>query len=106
MPYNARQLGLEATMNAVCRLLVDRFQITSCPEHIPADAPLFAVGVGLSSIDGMEFLLELEREFGVRIKDVEWWVNESPTLTNVAEMLIELSEPAPAMQPPGGDRRS
>jgi len=106
MPSNARQLGLEATMNTVRRLLVERFEITSRPEEIPADAPLFAVGVGLSSIDGMEFLLELENEFGVRIKDVEWWVAESPTLTNVAEMLIQLSEPLPAMQPPGGDSRS
>jgi acyl carrier protein len=99
MPSNARQLGIEGTMTVVRRILVDRFGLTPRLEEIPTDAPLFAVGVGLSSIDGMEFLVELEREFGVQIKDVEGWVADSPTLTNVAEMLVKLSGPPEAVPP-------
>jgi acyl carrier protein len=103
MPYDARQLGLEGTMNVVRRILVERFQVTQRPEDIPANAPLFAVGVGLSSIDGMEFLLELEKQFRVQIKDVEWWVSESPTLTIVAETLLRLSAPTVSGPPVRAD---
>ncbi len=91
MALDPRQLGHEATMDQVRRLLVEQFRIAKDVESIPSDEPLFEVGVGLSSIEGMELLLRLETTFGVRIKDVEWWVNESPTLSNVADYLIKLS---------------
>jgi acyl carrier protein len=60
-------------------------------DAIPADQPLFSVGVGLSSMEGMELPLELEKEFGVQIKDVDWWTYESPTLANLADYLMKLT---------------
>ncbi len=90
MPSDAIQLGRDGTMEAIRRLLASRFNVP--PTAIPDDAPLFSVGVGLSSMEGMELLVELEKEFGVRIKDVDWWVYDSPTLANVAEYLIDLTE--------------
>lgn len=73
-------------------MLAARFNLPATAEAIPDDVPLFSVGVGLSSMEGMELLVELETEFGVRIKDVEGWVYDSPTLANVARRLIELTE--------------
>lgn len=95
MPSDARQLGREGTIDAIRRLLAARFDLQPTTAAIPDDAPLFSVGVGLSSMEGMELLVELERAFGVQIKDVESWVYDSPTLANVADRLIELSEKNP-----------
>lgn len=91
MPSDATQLGRDGTMEVIRRILASRFKVSPTPAAIPADAPLFSVGVGLSSMEGMELLVELEKEFGVRIKDVDWWVYDSPTLANVAEYLIDLT---------------
>ncbi len=91
VPNDARQLGLDGTKSVVRKLLAARLNVPATVDAIPDDAPLFSVGVGLSSMEGMELLVELEQAFDVRIKDVDWWVYESPTLTNVAQYLIELT---------------
>lgn len=36
---------------------------------IDADAPLFVEGLGLDSIDAIELMLLLERNYGIRIED-------------------------------------
>ena len=53
------------------------------PEDIQDETPLFGEGLGLDSIDSIELLVLLEREFGIKI--------ENPTkarkiLSNVNEM--------------------
>ncbi|HUI92301.1 MAG TPA: phosphopantetheine-binding protein [Chitinivibrionales bacterium] len=40
------------------------------PEDIDADAPLVGAGLGLDSIDTLELLVLLEKEYGVTIPDV------------------------------------
>ena len=79
MPLDASQIGLERTMDALRTLLAD---VSACrgPNGIAADDPLFAVGVGLTSLEGIEFLCEVEKQFGLHIKDLDWWVYETPTL--------------------------
>ncbi|MBQ3635418.1 MAG: acyl carrier protein [Bacteroidales bacterium] len=39
------------------------------PEDIEDDAPLFGEGLGLDSIDALELIVMMEREYGIRIKD-------------------------------------
>jgi acyl carrier protein len=39
------------------------------PEMIDPDAPLFVEGLGLDSIDALELILLLERQYGIRIQD-------------------------------------
>ncbi len=39
------------------------------PEDIDSDAPLFVEGLGLDSIDAIELMLLLERQYGIRIED-------------------------------------
>ncbi len=39
------------------------------PEDIDPDAPLFNEGLGLDSIDALEIILILERNYGVKIKN-------------------------------------
>ncbi len=39
------------------------------PGDIDADAPLFGEGLGLDSIDALELILLLDREYGIKLAD-------------------------------------
>ncbi len=39
------------------------------PENIKDDEPLFGVGLGLDSIDSIELIVLLSREYGINIQD-------------------------------------
>ncbi len=39
------------------------------PEDIDTDAPLFREGLGLDSIDALEIILILEKQYGIRIEN-------------------------------------
>ncbi len=39
------------------------------PADIDADAPLFGSGLGLDSIDALELIVLLERNYGIKLKD-------------------------------------
>ncbi len=39
------------------------------PEDIDTDAPLFGDGLGLDSIDALEIILILERNYGIKVKN-------------------------------------
>ena len=58
------------------------------PEDIDPDAPLFVEGLGLDSIDAIELILLLERQYGIRIEDPK---KRKEILTSVRTMaqLIE-----------------
>jgi acyl carrier protein len=84
------QLGLERTVEVLRTLLAERFELPIAREA-SADDPLFAAGAGLSSLEGIEFLCEIEKQFDLEIKDLDWWVYETPTLAAVAQHLIDLA---------------
>ena len=39
------------------------------PEDIDNDAPLFVEGLGLDSIDALELIVMMEKNYGIKIKD-------------------------------------
>ena len=41
------------------------------PAQIEDDAPLFGSGLGLDSIDALELVVMLEKNYGIVIKDIE-----------------------------------
>ena len=41
------------------------------PDQIGDDAPLFGDGLGLDSIDALELVVMLEKNYGIVIKDIE-----------------------------------
>jgi len=41
------------------------------PSEVGDDEPLFAEGLGLDSIDGVELVVLLERHYGIRLTDME-----------------------------------
>ncbi len=92
MKLDAQALGVEGTVDQLRQLLVAKFDVASSTDAIDPHEPLFAAGVGLSSMEGMELLLEIERVFDVEIDDVEAWVDDSPTLLRVAEYIVDRSQ--------------
>jgi len=40
-----------------------------CPEDIDENAPLFGEGLGLDSIDALELIVLMEKNYGIKLKD-------------------------------------
>jgi acyl carrier protein len=60
------------TTDRIKRLIVDSLHLEGVrPESIDDDAPLFGEGLGLDSVDALELVVALEREFAIRIKSNE-----------------------------------
>lgn len=60
------------TTDRIKRLIVESLHLEGVrPESIEDDAPLFGEGLGLDSVDALELVVALEREFGIRIKSNE-----------------------------------
>jgi acyl carrier protein len=53
-------------------LIVDTLKLDDIrPEDIPDDEPLIGAGLNLDSIDALELVVTLEREFGIKISNSE-----------------------------------
>lgn len=61
-----------ATPLRIKRLIVDSLHLEGMrPEMIPDEEPLFGEGLGLDSVDALELVVALEKEFGIKIKSQE-----------------------------------
>ncbi len=61
-----------ATPDRIKRLIVDSLHLEGIgPEMIEDEAPLFGEGLGLDSVDALELVVALEKEFGIKIKSQE-----------------------------------
>lgn len=63
---------VQATPSRIKRLIVTSLNLDGMkPEMIEDDAPLFGEGLGLDSVDALELVVALEKEFGIKIKSQE-----------------------------------
>ncbi len=53
----------------VKNMIVRAAKLKTAPEKIGNNVPLFAGGLGLDSIDALELVIGMEKEFGLRIPD-------------------------------------
>ena len=61
-----------AIQSRVKRLIVESLNLEGMrPEMIEDETPLFGEGLGLDSVDALELVVALEKEFGIRIKSQE-----------------------------------
>jgi len=58
-------------------------------DMIETDAPLFGEGLGLDSIDALELVLGLEKEFGVIIPDAEVGRKVFQSVRTMAQYVLE-----------------
>lgn len=54
------------------------------PEDIDANAPLFGEGLGLDSIDALELIVLLEKEYGLRIENASAAKNVFTSVSSIA----------------------
>jgi acyl carrier protein len=57
-------------------------------EEIGDATPLFAGGLGLDSIDVLELVLEIERSFGVAIRDEQTGMQVLRSVDSIAEFIV------------------
>ena len=61
-----------AVPNRIKRLIIESLHLEGMkPEMIEDEAPLFGEGLGLDSVDALELVVALEKEFGIKIKSQE-----------------------------------
>jgi len=54
----------------VKQMIIDALRIEGMsPDEIDSDAPLFGEGLGLDSIDALQLVVAMEKEFGVVVPD-------------------------------------
>ena len=58
------------------------------PEDISDDEPLFGENLGLDSIDSIEMIVLLEREYGLKIKDPKEGRKILETINSMADYII------------------
>lgn len=72
------------------QLIITRLKLVDMtPEMIENNAPLFGEGLGLDSIDALELVLGLEKEFGVIIPDAEVGKEVFQSVRTMAQYVLE-----------------
>jgi acyl carrier protein len=74
------------------KLIIERLKLEEVsPEDIGNDDPLFGEGLGLDSIDALELVLGLEKEYGVIIPDAEVGQKVFQSVRTVAQYVVDNS---------------
>jgi len=61
---------MEALINELKQQVIEALNLDYLkPEEIDVDAPLFGEGLGLDSIDALELIVLLDKQYGIKIKD-------------------------------------
>ena len=77
-------------IDKIKQLIIQRLKLVDMtPEMIENDAPLFGEGLGLDSIDALELVLGLEKDFGVIIPDAEVGKKVFQSVRTMAQYVLE-----------------
>ncbi len=77
-----------AIPNRIKRLIVDSLHLEGIrPEMIEDEAPLFGEGLGLDSVDALELVVALEKEFGIKIKSQELGREVFSSVSSLSEFI-------------------
>jgi len=74
-------------------LLVDHLSLDDVtPEEIEDDSELFGEGLGLDSLDAVEIVVMLQRNFNLEVKDMEKNREVFRTISTLADYVYEKTE--------------
>jgi len=77
-----------ATPSRIKNLIVNSLHLDGIkPEMIEDDAPLFGEGLGLDSVDALELVVALEKEFGIKIKSQELGREVFSSVSSLSEFI-------------------
>ena len=79
------------------RILIEMMNLDLEPDEIAEDAALFGIGLGLDSIDALQFIVGIEKEFDVTLPSED--INVYRSINSVTDFLLANSpaQVAPAM---------
>ncbi len=84
----------KAELNAkIKEMLVSKLRLRMAPEEIGDDQPLFGDGLGLDSIDVLEVVAGLEKEFGVTVASQQEGERALRTVASIADFIAERRRP-------------
>jgi acyl carrier protein len=78
----------------LARKLVDTLGLDLAPETVDPDAPLIGAGLGIDSIDTLELVVLIEKDYGVKIDNRAAGVEAFASL-NALAAFIRQRRPAP-----------
>ena len=74
----------------VKKLIIQRLKLEELSsDDIDTDAPLFGEGLGLDSIDALELVIGLEKEYGVSIPDAEVGKKVFQSVRAIAQYIVD-----------------
>lgn len=59
------------------------------PDDIDPDAPLFAEGLGLDSIDAIELVVLLDKKYGVKVEDTKQRKDALRSIRTMAKLILD-----------------
>jgi len=81
---------MEQLLNNLKSQIISTLKLTDLePDEIDVDAPLIGEGLGLDSIDTLELLVLLEKEYGVTVPDINAGRKIFSSLRAMAEYIRE-----------------
>ena len=80
----------EELITEVKKLIIERLKLEEITvADIITDAPLFGEGLGLDSIDALELVIGLEKEYGVNIPDAEVGKKVFQSVRTIAQYIVD-----------------
>lgn len=71
-------------------ILVEELMLQEEPEEISDETPLFGEGLGLDSVDALQLVVALEKNFGLKVGDAEKAKVILHNVTSIADAIIEI----------------
>jgi acyl carrier protein len=82
----------EEILRKVLLLLIRELKVKREPDAIDPDTPLFATGLGLDSVDAVELVICLQREFNLYLADDEEVVRKTRTVNSIIDCVLDEAE--------------
>jgi len=80
----------EELIAQVKQLIIDALRIEGMsPADIDSDAPLFGEGLGLDSIDALQLVVAMEKEYGVVVPDAATGTKVFQSVRTMADHIAE-----------------
>ena len=87
---------MDALVDTLRKQIVEALNLEeSTPEDIDPAAPLFGAGLGLDSIDALELVVMVEKNYGIRIVELEVGRRAFASVNALADFIRTNQKPCP-----------
>ncbi len=91
----------EDVLSRVRRILIERLHVDRAPDELDPETPLFGTGLGLDSVDAVELLVSVGKEFQLAFAQDAVGKMHLRTVGTVVDLVLarQAAAPAPAVAP-------